>query len=237
MRGLFRWAHDSGFVSVDPTEGVKNPKLPKGPGFEAWTGDDIAAYERRWPEGAKERVWLHVLQFTGLRRGDAVRIGKQHVRDGIATIKQTEKNGVEVTIPIREDLARTLSSGPTGDLAWICGSRGEPLTKETFGNFFRAACNAAGLKGKSAHGVRKIAATLAAEAGLTVSELEALFGWTGGTMASHYTRTANRKALAIQAARKLTAREKEGKVNTQRPHLEDGAGIGEKMPMNSKAKC
>ena len=44
----------------------------------------------RWPIGTRQRVWLDVLIYTGLRRGDAVRFGRQHVRDGIATIK-TEK--------------------------------------------------------------------------------------------------------------------------------------------------
>jgi len=49
------------------------------------------------------------------------------------------------------------------------------LTKETFGNYFRAACNKAGVH-KSAHGVRKISATRAANAGATVAQLKALFG-------------------------------------------------------------
>jgi hypothetical protein len=42
---------------------------------------DAAAYDKRWPIGTKERVWRDVLFFTGLRRGDAVRLGRQHVRD------------------------------------------------------------------------------------------------------------------------------------------------------------
>lgn len=204
MRGLFRWALEAELVSVDPTAGVKNPARPKSGGFEAWTEDDVLAYEAKWPEGTKERVWLHVLLYTGLRRGDAVKLGKQHVRDGVATIR-TEKTGTEVSIPILPALEETLQEGPTGDLAFIVGDRGQPLTKETFGNFFRKACNAAGLSGKSAHGVRKIGATRAAEAGATVAELEALFGWTGGTMAMHYTRTADRKRLAKSAAEKVRA--------------------------------
>ena len=54
---------------------------------------------------------------------------------GLVTI-YTEKSGgrIEVNIPIRRELAEALSAGPTGDLAWICGVRGEPLTKESFGN-------------------------------------------------------------------------------------------------------
>ena len=66
--------------------------------------------------------------------------------------------GVEVPLPILPVLAETLAAGPCGDLAFICGERGEPLTKESFGNLFKDACKAAGVPG-SAHGVRKIAAT------------------------------------------------------------------------------
>ena len=33
MRGVFRWALAAGFVKVDPTAGVKNPKRKKGDGF------------------------------------------------------------------------------------------------------------------------------------------------------------------------------------------------------------
>jgi integrase len=55
----------------------------------------------------------------------------------------------------------------------------------------------------SAHGVRKIAATRAANAGATVAQLEAIFGWQGGTMASLYTREADRRRLALEAMRML----------------------------------
>jgi integrase len=204
MRGLFRWALEAGFVSEDPTAGVRNPKRRPGAGFPPWTEADIDAYEKRWPIGTKERVWLAVLLYTGLRRGDAVRLGRQHVSDGV-TILKTEKSGgaVEVSIPILPVLADILRAGPTGDLAFICGARGEPLTKETFGNQFSAAAKAAGLKRKSAHGVRKIGATRAANNGATVAELEALFGWRGGGMASLYTREADRRRLAKGAIDKL----------------------------------
>ena len=57
----------------------------------------------------------------------------------------------------------------------------------------------------SAHGVRKIAATRAANAGATVAQLEAIFGWQGGAMASLYTRAADRRRLAFEAMHKLTA--------------------------------
>ena len=44
------------------------------------------------------------------------------------------------------------------------------MAKESFGNWFREACKAAGVPG-SAHGLRKAGATLAAENGATTTEL------------------------------------------------------------------
>ena len=201
MRGLFRWAHSALIVKSDPTATVKNLRREKGDGFRPWTEDDVSAYETYWPLGTRQRVWLDVLLYTGLRRGDAVRIGRPHVRDGVASIK-TEKTETAVTLPILPVLAKTLDAGPCGDLTFIAGESGRPLTKESFGNLFKKACTAAGVPG-SAHGVRKIAATRAANAGATVAQLEAIFGWCGGTMASLYTRAADRRRLAIEAMHKL----------------------------------
>ena len=143
------------------------------------------------------------LGYTGLRRGDAVRLGRPHVRNGVATLK-TEKSQqtITVTLPILPVLAETLAAGPCGDLTFIAGARRRPLTKESFGNLFRDACEAADVPG-SAHGVRKLAATRAANNGATVAQLEALFGWEGGNMASLYTRSADRQRLASEAVHML----------------------------------
>ena len=202
MRGLFRWAVKAKLVKSDPTIGVDNPPRPKTGGFQVWTEEDIAAYEARWPSGTRQRVWLDVLIYTGLRRGDAVRLGRQHVRNSVATIK-TEKTDTVVTLPILPALSATLQAGPCGDLTFIAGENGRPLAKESFGNLFRKACREAGLRDRSAHGLRKAAATRAANAGATVAQLEAIFGWNGGTMASYYTKAADRRRLAIEAMHKL----------------------------------
>jgi integrase len=63
-------------------------------------------------------VAFDVLFYTGLRRGDAVKVGRQRVRDGTITI-ETEKTGELVSIRIHPDLAASLTAGPTGDLAFI----------------------------------------------------------------------------------------------------------------------
>jgi integrase len=64
-------------------------------------------------------------------------------------------------------------------------------------------CDEAGLPHCTAHGLRKAGASLAAENGATDRELMALYDWESAEEATTYTRQANRKKLAGQAARKL----------------------------------
>ena len=124
------------------------------------------------------------------------------MRDGEAIIR-TEKTDADVYITLLPPLLDALRAprlkgervGPTGELGFVCGANGKPLTKESFGNLFRDACRAAGVN-KSAHGLRKIGAVRAAEAGATVPQLNAMFGWSGTKMALLYTQAADRRRLA-----------------------------------------
>jgi integrase len=200
MRGLFTWAVSAEHVTKDPTAG-KSVAKPKSNGFPVWTEDEIEQFERHWPRGTRERVMFDIYCYTGLRRGDAARLGRQHVKNGKIKI-DTEKTGTRVTIPVLKILQDTLDAGPVGELAFISTKQGQPMKKESIGNAFRDACRAAGIK-KSAHGLRKAAATRAADKGATEAELEAIFGWEGGRMASLYTRSANRERLASAAMNRL----------------------------------
>jgi integrase len=101
------------------------------------------------------------------------------------------------------ELSETIAAGPTGELSIIASKKGQPIRKEVLGNLFKEACRAAGIN-KSAHGIRKAAATRAANNGATVATLEAIFGWEGGQMASLYTKAADRRALAAEHMGKLS---------------------------------
>lgn len=221
MRGIFRWAAKAK-LAKDPTLGVEDPQRPKSSGFPPWTENDVAAYERHWPIGTRQRVWLDVLLYTGLRRGDAVRLGRQHIRDDAAELK-TEKNDTPVTLPILPVLATTLEYGPCGDLAFIAGVNGHPFRKESFGNAFAKAARMAGVR-QSCHGLRKIAATRCAENGATIPQMNAIFGWTGSRMALHYIEAADRKRLAAEAMDKLNG------TRTNQPAPEGKVRVLERKP-------
>lgn len=224
MRGLFKWAVEAKsetHVTANPTIGVQ---LLKGPnddvGFHTWSEEELTRFEAKWPLGTRQRLAFDLLLYTGLRRGDAVRLGRQHVSDGVITIR-TEKTGEEVFIPILPPLAASIAATRTGDLAFIATERGRPWVKESFGTWFREACRAAGCPG-SAHGLRKAGATRAAEHGASERHLMALFGWSTGKMAAHYTKAADRKRLARDAATLLLP---DQSLNESRPHLGSGAGL------------
>lgn len=206
IRGLFRWALDAALVENDPTAGVKGVKLPSKGGFHEWSEEELDQFEARWPVGTRERLAMSIFLYTGLRRGDAAMLGKQHIKNGVITLR-TEKTDTPIIMPVLAVLQEIIDASPTGDLALIAKADGSPMVKESLGNWFREACKAADVPG-SAHGLRKLGATRCAYAGATIHELNAIFGWSGTKMAMHYTQNAERKRLAEQAANKLEKNKK-----------------------------
>lgn len=194
VKGLFTWAVEAEYIIENPASGVQELAV-KTKGHEPWTVADVRRYEERWPLGTRERVWLHVLAYTGLRLGDACAVGWQHVRDGYVSMR-AEKTGQMIEFPLLPPLLETLKAGPTSDLAFIANAHGRPFVKESFGNAFRDACRAAGITGKSAHGLRKMLASLAAEIGASEELLQAWFGWQSNRMSAIYTRAASKRAMA-----------------------------------------
>jgi integrase len=202
MRGLFGWATEAGHVNENPCAGVK-VKTVESEGFAPWTDADVDAYRKRWPLGTHQRLAFDVLRETGLRRGDAVRIGPAHVRDGVIRLS-TEKTSTPVAVPVTDALADAIAAGPIGE-TFIVGARGQPIVKEAFTNMFRKWATAAGVN-KSPHGVRKHAATADAHDGYSDAELSAKFGWEGRKMAALYTQAASRERLSLAAAARSKSR-------------------------------
>lgn len=196
---LFRFAVDRQWLRDNPAKGIAKLKTPSI-GFHTWTEDEAQAFEARWPVGTRERLAFDLLVYTGVRRSDVVRLGRQHARDGEITIT-TEKSRnmgkpVEVTITILPPLARSIKASVTGDMTYLVTSKGTAFGKESFGNWFRRACRAARVPGSS-HGLRKLAAVRMAENGATEAELNAVFGWADGSGESAtYIRKASRKRLS-----------------------------------------
>ncbi|NPU13164.1 hypothetical protein HL666_20560 [Bradyrhizobium sp. 83002] len=73
---------------------------------------------------------LDVYCYTGLRRGDAARVGKQHVHNETISLATEKSQGqTAVHIPVLDVLKRTLDAGPTGELTFIVTEKGTPTPR------------------------------------------------------------------------------------------------------------
>lgn len=207
LSALFGWAVECGAMPHNPAREVRRLRYATD-GFHAWSVDEVRQFEARHPIGTKPRLALALLLFLGVRRGDVVTLGRQHVRSGAISFvprKTRHRRKTLSTKPILSELARIIDASPTGALTFLETSFGKPFTAAGFGNWFRAACDQAELKHCSAHGLRKAAATLAAESGATTMQLQALFDWNSPAQAEVYTRGADRARLAAAAGEFLAS--------------------------------
>jgi integrase len=210
LRGLMAFAVKDRMIKSDPTAESKPTRVKDTGGFATWSEDHISAFTNQHAIGTRARLALAILLFTGQRRGDVVRLGRQHIREGVLSFRQG-KTGTQVDIPVLPDLQTILDATTNEHLTFLVTEFGKPFSAAGFGNWFRVMCNEAGLpKGFSAHGLRKAAATRFADHGATAHELMSWFGWKKLAEAERYTQTANRKALARGMVRKLVTRTPSG---------------------------
>jgi integrase len=159
--------------------------------------------------GSRARLALALLLYTGQRRSDIVRLGRQHVRESVLTVRQ-QKTGAELLIPVHPILQAILDDTPKDNMTFLTTQFGKPFTSNGFGNWFRDQCNAAGLPQCSAHGLRKAAARWLAEAGCTAHEIASITGHASLKQVAHYTKAADQGRLACAAMEKVKTRTSSG---------------------------
>jgi integrase len=204
MRGLMAFAVNSGLRPDDPTQGVRLPRAKAGE-IHTWDESEIAKFEAAHPIGSKARLAMALLLYSGQRRGDVVRMGRQHIRDGVLTIRQ-EKTGSLVEIPVHPALATIIARTPIAGLTFLVSGTGAAFSSASFGNVFRDWCDEAELpKRCSSHGLRKAACRRLAEAGCSEHEIASISGHESLAEVRRYTRAASRAKLAKSAMTTVAA--------------------------------
>src|SRR5262249_262218 len=104
---------------------------------------------------------------TASRKGEVVRLGPQHVRNGRIRIERTH-GSEDVDIPISPELQAACDAMPKSHLTYIVTVYGKPRSKYGLGNDFAKWATAAGLPARCRlHGLKKSAMRRLAEAGNT----------------------------------------------------------------------
>ena len=148
IRQVFKWALETRVPGVrfNPARDVPYLKR-RTAGFHTWTVDEVKQYEKRHPVGTRARLALALYMYTGVRKSDVVRLGKQHARNGwlkFTTFKGRNRNPITVEIPIIPALQQVIDASPTGDMTYLVTERGPPFTANGFGNKMRQWCDQAG---------------------------------------------------------------------------------------------
>lgn len=197
VRALMRYAVEVRLCARDVTQGVKPPKV-NSDGIHSWTDNEIAKYESHHALGTNARLAFALAIYTGQRRADLVRMGRQHVRDGAIEVRQQKTKAV-LKIPLHSELLAALDSLPGQHLTFLVTKTGRSYSPNDLSDQFRVWCDEAGLPQCSAHGLRKAAARRLAEAGCTTHEIASITGHRSLKEIERYTRAVAQAALARQA--------------------------------------
>lgn len=174
------------------------------PGIRTWTDEDIAKFRSRWKDATPQRIAMEIMLYTGLRRSDAVRVGRQHIQGDYIVIATKKSGGiVQLQIPIHPDFRAFLDKINHGHLNFIVTGRGAARSEKGFTNWIIEAARDAGLSDQSSpHGVRKAACRMLAEAGCSALEIMAITGHRDIKEIELYCRQAQQRKLAANAIAK-----------------------------------
>jgi len=200
LRQIFKHAVKLGWRTDNPVRETEALTI-RGGGIPPWSDEEIARFEQMWPTGSRPRLALALLLYTGQRRSDVVRMGGQHVREGRISVRQL-KTDARLRIPIHPDLQAELEKAPKG-MTYLLTQYGLPFSGPGFSNWFVEQAEAAGLSGRSPHGLRKAAGRRLAEAGCSGKQIGAVLGHTTLAEVERYTRDADQVRLADDAMDKL----------------------------------
>jgi integrase len=197
LRVLLRYAVEDGMIDNNPAVGVKRYRS-RGEGIHTWTEDEIAQFQARHPLDTRPGLALALLLHTTQRRSDVIRLGWQHVKGDVISLRQ-EKTDEPLQLPMHPELVRALRMAPRTDLTFLVAASGRPFTGAGFGFWFKQQCKLAGLPHCSAHGLRKAGATRLANAGCSTDQIKAMTGHKSLSEVARYTKAADQRRLAQQA--------------------------------------
>jgi hypothetical protein len=122
LRSFFRFARENGWLAIDPSEKLSNPKVTMRPTLSFSQAEMVrilaattATIEKSHADAKNNahrlRALVLLLRYTGLRIGDAVSCSVERLSDGKLRL-YTQKTGTHVHCPLPEFVVRELDSIP-----------------------------------------------------------------------------------------------------------------------------
>jgi integrase len=174
---VLAWAKAKGDIPVNPLE--KWPRLYSADRAAIiWTKPLLVHLLKGAPVEFRQAVLLAA--FTGLRLADLVRLTWAQVGNDAITVATGKSNGMTVAIiPITPKARAILKQIGRKDVgAVLTHSRGEPWTGWGLQTAMQRRKTDLGIKGVRLHDLRGTAATHFIRAGLPLSDVASIMGWT-----------------------------------------------------------
>lgn len=196
IRQMIVAAMDEEWIEHDPTHKIS--WRPDYKGWRAWTDEERAAFEAKWPIGTTARLVYALAIWQGHRRSDIAALKPDDIAGDLVRLKQ-KKTGKVVALPVlsmlKEVFDATDMKGPTVLLT----AYGKPFSAKSLTGHMALWTRKAGLPpGCTIHGLRKTLGKLMAEGGASTRELMDVLGHDDITHAELYSREAEQVRMARQ---------------------------------------
>lgn len=135
LRAFFRFARENGWMSDNPAQAIKNPKVTLRPTLPfsqdemirivaAATNKVETARPDRRNKARRVRAFVLLLRYTGLRISDAVGCSVERLKDGKIWL-YTQKTGQHVYCPLPDFVTKELENVPRlSERCWFWGGQG-----------------------------------------------------------------------------------------------------------------
>lgn len=192
LKPVFEHLRRLGFIRKNPLVGIELDK-PKIQGFPVADAEDIAAFQKRWPVGTRERLIFDLGLYTGAARSDLAKLGRKNIK-GDLLIYERQKSKVKARVPLTAELRTVIDRTPDIAPSFILMEQGKPFKAPSLGNEFGDAAREAGIESRL-HGLRKAFCIYWAENDATTHQIAAMAGHMSLSEVESYTRAADQERM------------------------------------------
>lgn len=211
LRRFYRWAVRERIASVDPTECIDSPKLPRSLPKSLSERDVEALLAAPKPEtvrGLRDRTMLEVLYASGLRVSELVTLKLVQVSLDMGVVRVMGKGSKERLTPIGEvaldwvqrylrESRLAILNGKQSDALFVT-ERGGPMTRQMFWKLIKKYALEAGIKTDiSPHTLRHAFATHLINHGADLRVVQLLLGHADISTTQIYTHVARERLKQI----------------------------------------
>jgi site-specific recombinase XerD len=201
LRALFRYALHAGFIQRNPASAmspIKAAQVPTLPLADEQFNKLLSAIPEEFPDATKAariRALIRCMRYSGLAIGDAVCLERSKIQKDAAkkitrVVTSRAKTGVDVSVPIPEDVAQELLTVANGNPQYVFWQTGNGQAQSAVKNWhrdLRALFRKAGMPEGHPHQLRDTAAVAWLNAGIPLEEVSRLLGHSSiKTTEKHY---------------------------------------------------